>query len=274
MGLRHALIVAVALLAPSPAPALPEVGCGGCHAGHHETVGPCAACHRGDTRSRRPEIAHRDLIPARFSHFGVPGSPMVASGRRRIDLAGCRRCHVTGGRGDGLATDLDRLLPGGLPGEALAAIQQPALFMPRFAFPEQAAVEVVNALLAGSAGAPPRVGEAPLVVHFERARPEAQPFDRHCGGCHRMLTRARGGLGRGATGPNLSGLFGQFYPATFKEGERWSPANLKPWVANPRQFRPVAVMPPQPLTAQEWEGVLSAFEVADAPPGGAAAGGR
>lgn len=250
----------LAVLAPAPAPALAPGSCTACHPVHFEAVGPCAACHRGDPRSRRLEIAHRDLIPGRFSHFAVPASPVVSRGQKLLDQAGCRRCHVSGGRGNGLAADLDRLLPGGRPEESLAAIQQPALFMPRFAFPEATAVELVNALLASSARAPPRSGETPLVVHFERATPREGGFDRHCGGCHRMLTRLRGGLGRGAAGPNLSGIFGEFYPGVFKEGERWAPANLKRWVANPRETRPLALMPPLRQSDQEWEGVLSSFE--------------
>jgi cytochrome c2 len=258
LGLRHALTVLLALLAPGQA--LPAGSCTACHPVHFEASGACATCHRGDPRSRRPEVAHRDLIPGRFAHFAVPGSPVVARGQRLVDQAGCRRCHVIAGRGNGLAADLDRLLPGGRPAESLAAIQQPALFMPRFAFTEAAAVEAVNALYAGAAKAPPRAGETPQVVHFETARPRVSAFEQRCGGCHRMLTRAQGGLGAGATGPNLSGLFGEFYPGVFREGERWAPANLKRWVANPREARPLALMPPLRLTAEAWEAVLASFE--------------
>ena len=265
MGFRRTLTVLLAVLSPSQA--LPAGSCTECHPVHYEVVGSCAVCHRGDPRSRRPEIAHRDLISGRYSHFAVPGSPLVARGQKLLEQAGCRRCHVSGGRGNGLATDLDRLLPGARPAETLASIQQPALFMPRFAFPEATAVEVVNALYANSAKAPKRTGETPLVVHFEKAAPKENAFEKRCGGCHRMLTRTLGGLGVGTVGPNLSGLFGEFYPGVFKEGERWAPANLKRWVANPRETRRLAIMPPLALADQEWERVLATFEVEVAAPG-------
>ena len=269
MGLRRALIALLALW--SPGQALPAGSCTECHPVHHEASGTCANCHRGDPRSRRKEIAHRDLIAARFAHFALPDSPVVARGQKRLEQAGCRRCHVSGGRGNGLATDLDRLLPGAQPAETLASIQRPALFMPRFAFPEATAVEVVNALYASSARAPGRTGETPLVVHFDRAAPKENAFEKRCGGCHRMLTRTLGGLGVGEAGPNLSGLVSEFYPGTVTEGVRWSPANLKRWVANPRETRRLALMPPLALADAEWERVLANFEVEVAAPGRPAA---
>jgi cytochrome c2 len=67
----------------------------------------------------------------------------------------------------------------------------------------------------------------------------------HCGGCHRVLTRKWGGLGRGAIGPNLSGLTGEFYPTQFKEGEPWTTERLGKWLENPRAIRPGARMPPK-----------------------------
>lgn len=240
---------------------MPAASCQECHPVHHEAAGTCVSCHRGDPRSRRLEVAHRDLIAGRYAHFALSGSPVVARGQKRVDLAGCRRCHVTGGRGNGLATNLDRLLPGARPDEVLAAIQSPALFMPQFAFTEVSATEVVNALLASSVKAPPRSGETPRVVHFEKKERGENAFARSCGGCHRMLTLLQGGLGVGAVGPNLSGLLGENYPGVFKVGERWTPSNLKRWITNPRASRDQALMPPLRLGDQEWERVLGSFDL-------------
>jgi len=265
LGLRHALSVLLALL--TPCAALPAASCQECHPVHYEAAGTCVSCHRGDPRSHRLEVAHRDLVASRYSHFALPGSPVVARGQKLVDLAGCRRCHVTGGRGNGLATNLDRLLPGARPDEVLAAVQSPALFMPQFAFSEVAATEIVNALFASSAKAPPRAGETPLVVHFEKAAKDDNAFAKVCGGCHRMLTLLQGGLGVGAVGPNLSGLLGENYPGVFKVNEPWMPSNLKQWIANPRASRHQAVMPPLKLGEQEWERVLEFFD----DPGGRAA---
>lgn len=85
-------------------------------------------------------------------------------------------------------------------------------------------------------------------------------LQKHCGGCHRILTRTQGGQGVGNTGPNLSGLFSEFYPGVFRGGERWAATNLKKWVVNPREIRRQALMPPLTLADAEWEQVLKAFD--------------
>lgn len=231
-----------------------------CHPVHFAEAGPCIACHRGDARSRRPAIAHRDLIAGRFAHFAVAGSPVVERGRKAVERAGCRRCHPIDARGNRLASDLDRLVPRAQPEEALRSIQRPVFHMPDFGFGDAVASEIVVALLEASRRAPPREDEAPLVVHFERGRREEAGFERSCGGCHRVLTRARGGLGAGNAGPNLSGLLGEFYPGEFREGVRWSPENLRRWIDNPRQVRRTAIMPPLPLAEPDWRAVLEALD--------------
>lgn len=233
------------------AAAAPAVSCLGCHPVHHAGVGTCSACHRGDPRSRRKEIAHHDLVAARFAHFGVEGSPVTASGWRAIEVMGCRRCHVTGGKGNRYASDLDQVASRARPDELRVALAKPAIFMPQFALAEGAAAHVVSAVLAGGARAPAAGGEAPTVVHFEtRARSE-HAFEKRCGGCHRALTAERAGLGAGAVAPNLSGLLTPFYPFPFREGEPWSPARLREWIDNPRKVRPAVGMPPLKITDEE-----------------------
>lgn len=254
-------MAAVAAAAALPGLSRAAGSCQVCHSAHFATLGECVTCHRGDPRSRRPDIAHHELIAGRYSHFAVPGSPITERGQKLIDQAACRRCHVTGGKGNRLATDLDRLLPGGRPAEAQVSIQKPALFMPDFGLPDDAAVAIVNALLASSARAPRRAGETPQVVHFATGPKLESAFETHCGGCHRVLTRSQGGLGKGAIGPNLSGLFTEHYPASFGDGQRWTAANLKKWVENPRQVRKQAVMAPVRLTDEQWRQVLAVFEV-------------
>lgn len=252
------MILLAALARPSAA--APGGLCVECHPVHFAEGGPCVACHRGDPRSRRREIAHRDLIEGRFAHFAVPGSPVTERGRKAIERSGCRRCHPIDARGNRLASDLDRLLPRARPAEALGSLQRPALYMPDFRFTDAIAVEIVNALFDAAHRAPPRKGETPLVVHFETGRREPVGFEKTCGGCHRVLTRSKGGLGSGSAGPNLSGLFGEFYPAEFKAGVRWSAPNLRKWIENPRQVRAWATMPPLRLTDEEWAPVRAIFD--------------
>lgn len=247
------------MLLPLPLPAMAAGSCLRCHPAHYVAVGACAVCHRGDARTERRELAHFDLIGGRFAWFALPDSPVPAGGRQLLARAGCRRCHRSGGKGGRLASDLDRLLPGARPEELVRALRQPALFMPDFAFGEATAVLLVNALLGHSATAEAPAGETPQVVHFSRRRQEEHVFERHCGGCHRLLTRQWGGLGRGTIGPNLSGLFGEDYPATFRAAERWSPEALRSWLRRPRAIRPTTRMAPPQVSEEEVRQLLEVF---------------
>lgn len=244
------------LLLGLPGLAAAQGSCLKCHPSHYSEVGSCTHCHRGDPRTDRVELAHHDLIAGRFAWFALPDSPLTQYGVQLVGQAGCRRCHQSGGKGNALASDLDRLLPAARPEEVLQSIRQPVLFMPDFAFPEATAVMLVNALFSHSLQAEKPVGETPLVVHFEGVERSENPFDKHCGGCHRLLTRQWGGLGSGLVGPNLSGLTSEFYPVPFREGEPWNAERLKKWLENPRAVRPQVRMRPQVLEAAELKRVL------------------
>lgn len=237
-----------------------EGSCVKCHPPHYSVAGGCTTCHRGNPRTDRPDLTHASLIGARYAHFALPDSPVTQHGRRLLDEAGCRRCHRSGGKGNVLASDLDRLLPGARPEDVLRSIRQPALFMPDFAFAEATAVSLVNALFAHAVRAEQPAGETPLVVHFEGVARAENRFEKHCGGCHRMLTRQWGGLGHGVIGPNLSGLFSEFYPHRFTDEERWSRESLERWLKNPRSIRKAARMAPQGLEPDELRQVLEFFE--------------
>jgi cytochrome c2 len=190
-----------------------RVGCLKCHQPQYTSSGSCISCHRGDGRSDRLAIAHRDLIRAKYSWFAVPGSAPLERGGKLLEGFACRRCHTSAGKGNRLASNLDRLAPGVDPRKIHDAIQTPALFMPRFAFDDRQAVDLVNAILAGAHKAKPAGGEAPQVVHFEKAKRQVDNvFQKRCGPCHKALTEANGALGKGDIGPNLSGLFSQEYP--------------------------------------------------------------
>lgn len=259
----RAVLIVLLLLAPLAAAA--RESCLTCHAPHYLAAGSCTACHRGDPRTDRPELAHANLIGGRFAYFALPESPVTQYGMQLLDRAGCRRCHRSGAKGNVLASDLDRLPADARPAEVVRSIREPVLFMPDFGFGEATAASLVNALFAHAAKAEPVAGEVPLVVHFEGVERAENPFEKHCGGCHRLLTKRWGGLGSGIVGPSLAGLFGEFYPRTFKEGERWSAANLEKWLKNPRETRKEARMAPLPLKPAELRQVLEFFE---APPPG------
>lgn len=222
-----------------------------CHVAHLESSRGCVDCHGGDPRTERREIAHAGMIAGRFAHFSVDGSPLLKRGVKRMVDAGCRRCHLSGGKGNRLAASLDRPLAALRPEEHLAAIRKPVLFMPDFRYNEEQGVELVNAIFAGAARTPVAPGERPLVVHFEESAAAEDLFSKRCGICHRILTSRRGGLGRGSVAPNLSGLFTEHYPGVYGEEERWTPENLEKWMKNPRRQRKNAVMPPVLLAPED-----------------------
>lgn len=241
------------------------MSCLKCHPQHYAEAGSCVTCHRGDPRTDRPDLAHANLIGGRFAYFALPDSPVTQYGMQLLDRVGCRRCHRSDKKGNELASDLDRLPVDVRPAEVMQSIRRPVLFMPDFGFSEATAASIVCALLAHAAKTEPMEGEVPLIVHFEGVERVENPFEKHCGGCHRLLTRRWGGLGSGVIGPNLAGLFGEFYPRTFRDEERWSVANLEKWLKNPREFRKEARMAPLPLKPAELRQVLEFFEATPGP---------
>lgn len=264
MAVRRPVLIALAaslLLPVAPAHAA-KLSCLKCHPSHYRSLGGCVDCHRGDPRSDRLRIAHHDLVQGRYAWFAVPGSEPVVRGRRLVEVFACRRCHTSAGKGNRLASNLDRLPRGTTAQGIFAAIKTPALLMPQFHFDERQGTDLVNAILAGEresgqngAG---RALEAPQVVHFQTGEANRENvFEKRCGACHRLLTRVYGGLGRGGIGPNLSGLMSEFYPKTAGSGAPWSAAVLEKWLRNPRKSREQTQMRPVPLQEGEQEKLQS-----------------
>ncbi len=241
------------LWAQEPPPA--KNHCLDCHPVHYAESASCVGCHRGIAGTRRVDIAHSGLIAARFAAFTIEGSPVTRQGEQGLKAYACRRCHVSDGKGSALAANLDLAQTFSTPEELSEAIKSPVLFMPEFHFTEQQRVELVNAILAGAwrAGAP--TGESPQVIHFEGEGVAAElRFEKHCGGCHRVLTSRFGGLGSGLVGPNISGLFTEFYFENFgEENQRWNVESLQKWLKNPRKIRPLSQMTPIRLEDDDFE---------------------
>lgn len=221
---------------------------------HHDvslrTMG-CVDCHRGNPTTRRRELAHYRLIEARHSWYRLPESDVVKRGQHLVDSLACRRCHVLAGKGNSLATDLDRLYHQVLPVEVVTSIRVPAFFMPDFSLQQADVDALINVIFA--AGLMPQVSglQPPQVVHFENDVDEENLFEKHCGSCHRVLTTQQGGLGTGDIAPNLSGLLSSFYPKTYKDNQPWDIQGLKKWIKNPRAIRPLTRMLPVVLQEQE-----------------------
>jgi len=192
------------------------------------------------------------LIRGEYACFTFPESPVVETGHRLINRSGCRRCHKTGSQGNVLASDLDTSLDRTLPEVLGNAIKNPAIFMPDFNFQETDVTRLVNAILASRAvyGSKPR--EFSQVVHFEADKEVSDSiFSRNCGACHRILTKHKGGIGKGDIGPNLSGLLSDYYFQNFKGSKSWNSNGLEQWLKNPRDIRSNAQMPPVHLKKDE-----------------------
>lgn len=232
--------------------------CLGCHGRHYVEKGPCVACHRGDDRTDRKRVAHDGLIPGRYAWFTLRGAYPVERGRKLIDTFACRRCHTINGKGNRLAANLDNLPSLRQPREIARAIQAPVRSMPDFRLADQEITDMVNAIFAASAVK--KTSETPLLVHFQEKAPRENIFEKRCGACHRMLSSRDGGVGRGEIGPNLSGLLSPFYPATFHNRERWSTANLKKWLANPRRIRSMALMQPIPVNEKDFASLIDILQ--------------
>jgi cytochrome c2 len=126
--------------------------------------------------------------------------------------------------------------------------------MPDFGLDERQTEAVIAYLLrTGNARKP----QDSYRVHFTRGA-SASPtvFERLCGGCHRFLGLA-GSIGTGSAGPNLSGLFTPFYPATAPGNRPWTEKALADWLRNPRASRPQTTMPPVALDDDEIRRVTS-----------------
>lgn len=255
------LILALALSVPEPAfAATSRDGCRHCHAVHYQELGGCVDCHGGEERTRRRDLAHHDLFLGPLTHFRLPQSPVTEAGIRLLETSACRRCHISGEKGNRLASNLDQRAAL-RPLDLEAAIRRPVDFMPDFHFSDESIVRLVNALLLGASKSAPIGAEVPRVVHFEGSRESLEnPFVKHCGGCHRMLTARHGALGRGTVAPNLSGLLTAHYPANFAaEHLPWTRERLKTWLENPRRQRPLAQMRTPPLNKREVTALLDIF---------------
>jgi cytochrome c2 len=189
--------------------------CRTCHAPHHLDRGPCASCHGGDPAAARKKLAHHRLITGRAAEHGLPDSPAVTEGRRRVDRLACRRCHTADSSG------LD-----------------------------EGQTEAVIAYLLRSAD--PKLGTTTYRVRFSKRRAARDSvFETRCGGCHRALA-AVGPLGRGSAGPNLSGVFTKFFPPSAPGNRLWTPLTLERWLENPRVLRPRTAMRPVRLDARDF----------------------
>lgn len=228
----------------------PRQFCLSCHPVHYVERGRCGDCHHGNPASERKNIAHAGLRSGKYVRFTLGDAAYVKEGERLLDQRACRRCHVSGGRGNRLAASLDGAARK-TAGELVLSIRQPVANMPDFDLDDDRVTALVNVIFAAAQGHQTDQA-APVRVHFNNTgKSGADIFSTKCGSCHRLLSQRLGAVGTGDIGPNLSGLFSPYYPKTFRNGESWTPRNLLTWLKNPRETRPWARMLPVTLTGPE-----------------------
>lgn len=182
-----------------------------------------------------------------------------------LDQLACRRCHVSNGRGNRLAANLDGSAVRKSPEELAQSIRQPVEGMPVFGLDEVRTTTLVNAILAGGQGRNTKM-DVPVSVHFAAPGSRNEDvFSRKCGSCHRMLSRKLGSIGYGKSAPDLSGLFSEHYPKSHKNGAAWSADNLLTWLKNPREVRYGAMMRPVELDRNETGQLLLIFSLTPDP---------
>lgn len=228
--------------------------CGTCHKPHYASVGTCAVCHRGADNSSRENIAHNGLITSKYASF-ITDAKGRQKGEKLINLAGCRRCHTIGGKGESAAANLD-ISASSKTGEYLDnMIKTPNAYMPDFMFKPSDRTAIIKYLLFMGSKEIKRKSE-PYTAYIVSSGKGV--FEKRCGSCHKLLARHGGGRGTGKTGPNLSGLFSEYFRSSvLKKDERWTDKTLIKWIKNPRSVKPESIMPPQALTPAEIKKLLS-----------------
>ena len=246
------LLVCALFLLAVPARGEPQRQlCLSCHSNHYAGRGTCSDCHRGNPASERKNIAHAGLRAGKFVRFTLGDVAQQRAGERLLAQLACRRCHVSAGRGNRLATNLDSSATRKNVGELVLSIRQPVASMPKFGLDDERITTLINSIFAGSEGRTKDKTE-PVKVHFNNPGNRNEDiFSKKCGSCHRTLTGRLGALGTGDSGPNLSGLFSPYYPKTFKNGDAWTARNLGDWLKNPREIQAWARMQPVVLTEKE-----------------------
>lgn len=238
----------------APAAGQKQGGCLACHPPHYVRDATCEGCHRGDPGAARQQLAHARLLTRRAAEHRLADGPAVREGKGLVEALACRRCHRIGGEGNHLAADLDAVVWKRGQQELSTSILVPVENMPSFGLDRQQVEAVIAFLLrSGNAG---QAQDTYRVRFARRAGGDSRTFDTRCGGCHKALG-SLGPMGAGSQGPNLSGLFTPFYPATAPGNRPWSPSALAKWLRNPRAFRPGTTMPPLQLNDDELREVTS-----------------
>lgn len=258
-----ALILLLLLFVPSVTIAAEQSPkCLTCHAVHYADRGSCIFCHRGNPATSRKSLAHSNMIKSNHAAFTMQEAKSVQLGKKLANQFACRRCHTLDGKGTSLAANLDYLLTNSTAAKISTAIKVPALYMPDFVLSQRDHDALISYILFAGLKAKPPQKEPPQVIYFtDRQADQQNIFEKKCGGCHKLLSARHGGLGNGSNGAHLAAIFTVFYPASYKNGEKWDVEKLQKWVRNPRRIRPITTMRPVIMTDEEWQQLIGMLQV-------------
>lgn len=239
----------------------PRQLCLSCHPVHYAERGGCSACHQGNPAAARKNIAHAGLRAGKYVRFTLGGQTLIHEAEQLMARLGCRRCHVSAGRGNQLATALDAVARRRGAAELAQSIRKPVVNMPDFSLAEEQITMLVNVIYAGATGNDTAESDSE-VIHFSAAgKKNADTFTEKCGACHRVVSARLGAIGSGTAGPNLSGLFTGYYAGMFSNGGSWDEQRLRRWLQNPRAVSPVARMQPVTLSVSEFKELESIVSI-------------
>lgn len=243
----------------TPLCAFAEEMCSTCHTDkiHYTSIGPCTLCHRGNGSTSRVTLAHENILNRKYAFFLMKDNWHVFKGNLLIKDAACRRCHTIGNSGNTLAANLNMSTQEKDIKTLTDAIKNPFLYMPQFNFTDEQIIYVINGLL-NNAFYSNSTTEGYITVHFDKSGKSKNIFDRHCGKCHKVISKQTGPLGEGERAPNLSGLFTNEF-RSLQEVEKWDKSTLKKWIKNPRKIKKNALMPVIKLKSDELEDIVKIF---------------
>ncbi len=213
--------------------------CISCHRAHYLSYSRCEFCHRGISKTKRKQIAHYRLIPGDYAYFRLKESDFFKKGCMLVSKLGCRRCHMILAKGNNLATSLDQLPKNIEVKELTKNLTSPPEFMPYFSLTNYQIKCIINVIFNGIFECN-RSDENFWVIHFDSSS-NVNEFVKYCGSCHKVISKRYGPLGKGCVGPNLSGLFLNFF---YSERGGWNQDKLIQWIKNPKTIDKSSLMPP------------------------------
>ena len=224
-----------------------------CHKKHYVKIANCITCHRGINKSSRKKIAHFGLITSKYSDFLI-NKNSINYGKDLVEKAHCRRCHFINLKGNSIAKNLNITGKNHIGEYIFFSIKNPNEFMPDFKFDNNSIFNITKYILFISSNKKfSKILPYPVLINNSKQN----SFERHCANCHKIISKNYGPIGNFDIGPNLSGIFTNFFsPKKEYKIKKWDNKLIKKWLKNPRSIYKQALMPPIILEKEEVKNLL------------------